>query len=263
MSKLAERPLLVVSSDEVIARLGGDVPENAVLAFDADGTLWSGDIGIDTFETLLADAAIRAETLPALREQAQQSSLELRDDANEQARVLYEGYQRGLYAEELAFPMMAWAFAGYSPAELRAFATKVIDRVGLRGRLHGEVLPVIAWAKARAIPLYVVSASPSFVVRTAIDLLALPFADVFAMLPAMDGDRIAPRIVPPVTYGAGKTAALQKGVPGTILLGGFGDSVFDLAMLNAARIRVAVRPKPELVRQASACPGLIELLRHP
>jgi phosphoserine phosphatase len=39
--------------------------------------------------------------------------------------------------------------------------------------------------------------------------------------------------------------------------------VFDLAMLNAARIRVAIRPKPELRRQASACPGLVELLRAP
>ena len=65
------------------------------------------------------------------------------------------------------------------------------------------------------------------------------------------------------TYGAGKTAALQKGVPGAKLWGAFGDSVFDLAMLRAARIRVAVRPKPELRRQAAACPGLIEILRAP
>src|SRR5262245_26160637 len=44
--------LELVSSDEVVARLSADVPFGAVLAFDADGTLWSGDIGIDTFTAL-------------------------------------------------------------------------------------------------------------------------------------------------------------------------------------------------------------------
>jgi len=263
MSPLAERPLIGVSSDEIVARLGGEAPKNAIIAFDADGTLWSGDIGVDTFETLLTERAVRNDALPALRQEARDSQLELCDDPNDQARILYDAFQKGLYAEERAFAMMAWAFAGYLPEEMQAFAARVVDRVGLRDRLHGEVLPVMAWADKYGLPLYVVSASPTLVVRTAVLALELPIDDVFAMTPAMDGDRIAPRILEPVTYGAGKTAALQKGMPGAKLWGAFGDSVFDLAMLRAARIRVAVRPKPELRRQAAACPGLIELLRAP
>jgi len=263
MSTAAETPLLVVSSDEIVARLGGEAPKDAIIAFDADGTLWSGDIGIDTFEMLLAERAIREAALPALREEAESAQLRLADDANDQARILYEAFQKETYPEERAFSMMAWAFAGYLPEEVRAFAARVVEQVGLRDRLHGEVLPVLRWAEKYALPLYVVSASPELVVRTAVQTLDLPFEDVFAMSPAMDGDRIAPRIHPPATYGAGKTAALQKGVPGAKLWGAFGDSVFDLAMLRAARIRVAVRPKPELRRQAAACPGLIEILRAP
>jgi phosphoserine phosphatase len=263
MSTENEKPLIRASSAEIVARLGGDAPKDSVIAFDADGTLWSGDIGIDTFEAMLAERAIRSEALPSLRDEARAAEITLLDDANDQARALYEAFQRGTYAEERAFPMMAWAFAGYTQREATAFASEVVERVGLRNRLHPEVLPVIDWAVKYAMPMYVVSASPDVVVRAAIDALHLPIQDVFAMTPAMSEDRIVGRILEPITYGAGKTAALRAGVPGAILWGAFGDSVFDLAMLRAARIRVAVRPKAELVRQASTCPGLVELLPAP
>jgi HAD superfamily phosphoserine phosphatase-like hydrolase len=258
-----ERPLIRASIAEILSRLGGDAPKDSVIAFDADGTLWSGDIGIDTFEALLAERAIRGEALPALRDEARVAEVLLEGDANDQARALYDAFQKGTYAEERAFPMMAWAFAGYSLDEARSFASSVVERVGLRMRLHPEVLPVIDWAVKYGVPLYVVSASPDAVVRAAIDALDLPFQDVFAMSPAIEQGRIRARIVEPITYGAGKTAALRSGVPEAILWAAFGDSVFDLAMLRAARIRVAVRPKPELVRQASTCPGLVELQPAP
>jgi phosphoserine phosphatase len=259
MSTENEKTLVRASSAEIVSRLGGDAPKDSVIAFDADGTLWSGDIGVDTFEAMLSKRAIRKEALAALREEASAAGLSPLDEPNDQASALYEAFQRGAYAEERAFPMMAWVFAGYTQAEASAFAASVVAEVGLRKRLHPEVLPVIDWAVKYGMPLYVVSASPDVVVRTAVDALDLPFQDVFAMSPAISEGRILPRILEPITYGAGKTAALRKGVPDASLWGAFGDSVFDLAMLRAARIRVAVRPKPELVRQASTCPGLLEL----
>jgi phosphoserine phosphatase len=261
MSTVTESPMLAVSADEIIGRLAADLTQKSVLAFDADGTLWSGDIGIDTFESLLAERAIRSEAGPALREEAGHAGVALYDDPSDQARALYDAFQREAYAEERAFPMMAWVFAGYCKGEVRAFAAHVVERVGLASRLHAEVLPVIRWATSSGVGLYVVSASPDIVVRTAIELLDLPFADVFAMTPEWDGDRVASRIRAPVTYGAGKTLALQQGVPGSTLLGGFGDSAFDLALLRAARVAVAVRPKPGLSARASECPGLVELQR--
>jgi phosphoserine phosphatase len=263
MSTGTERPLVRVSSAEIVSRLGGDAPKNAIIAFDADGTLWSGDIGLDTFEAMIAKRAVRKEALPGLNDEARAADLRLCDDPNDQVRVLHEAFEKGTYAEERAFTMMAWAFAGYLPQEVCDFASSVVESVGLQGRLHPEVLPVIDWAVKYDMPLYVVSASPELVVKTAIDLLHLPFQDVFAMTPAMEGGRIAPRILEPITYGAGKNAALQKGVPDATLWAAFGDSAFDVAMLRAARIRVAVRPKPGLVGQAGACPGLVELLRAP
>ena len=53
---MSRDPLALVTSADVIARLEAlaasiaGAPSDALLAFDADGTLWSGDVGIDNFE---------------------------------------------------------------------------------------------------------------------------------------------------------------------------------------------------------------------
>ena len=132
----------------------------------------------------------------------------------------------------------------------------MIERVGLRDRLHGEVLPVLRWAEKYGLPLYVVSASPELVVRTAVETLDLPFEDVFAMSPAMDGDRIAPRIDAPgdVRRGQDRRAAegrARREAAG--VLSATARSIWPCS--RAARIRVAVRPKPELRRASCRLPG--------
>src|SRR5262249_12812666 len=136
-----------ISSEEVIEKLAERVAPGAVIAFDADGTLWSGDIGIDTFERMLETRALKAEAGPALRREAAAHGIEAPADPTEAARALYRAYERGAYPERDAFQMMAWAFAGYRVEEARAFGLDVVEKVGLAARLHAEVLPVIAWAK--------------------------------------------------------------------------------------------------------------------
>jgi phosphatidylglycerophosphatase C len=261
-------PLPLVSSEEVMARLAevasavADVPGSApgaLIVFDADGTLWTGDIGVDTFEALLDERGVRPEALAALRREAESHGVQTTDDPTNAARALYVALERGTYPEGRAFQMMAWAFAGYRETETRAFALDVIEKVALATRLHPEVLPIVRWAAGRSIPLFVVSASPTIVVRAAIERLGLPVAEVFGMSVAVDGGVLAPRLVGPATYGTGKVDALRQATGGSPTLGAFGDSVYDLPMLSEARISVAVRPKPELRARAGACPGLVEL----
>ena len=56
--------LPLVITDDVVARLEallsqmGGAASEALVAFDADGTLWSGDVGIDNFEALLDRGAV-------------------------------------------------------------------------------------------------------------------------------------------------------------------------------------------------------------
>jgi phosphoserine phosphatase len=251
--------LPVISSEEVVARLASLAAPGAVIAFDADGTLWSGDIGIDTFERMLETRAFRAEAGPALAREAAAHGIEAPPDPTEAARALYRAYERGAYPESDAFQMMAWALAGYTAPEARAFGLDVVEKVGLAARLHPEVLPVLEWAKKSAIPIFVVSASCEIVVRAALERLALAVTSVLAMSPAVDDGVVQARVKPPVTYGPGKVDALRGGARGASLIGAFGDSAYDLAMLGEAAVGVAVRPKPELRARAGACPGLVEL----
>jgi phosphoserine phosphatase len=254
-----------VTGDDVIARLEellatlGLPPSETILAFDADGTLWSGDVGIDNFESLLARGGVLPAAGPALRAEASMAGLPLADDPTAQARALYEAYLGGVYHEDRAFRMMAWAFAGYREVDVYGFAAEVATRSSLRARLHSEVLPLVAWGARRGVPRYVVSASHAVVVASSIERLGLAIDGIFAMRQAREGDVLAARVEEPATYGAGKTAALEVGAAGKVLLGAFGDSAFDLHLLAAARLAVAVRPKPELVRRARECAGLVEL----
>jgi phosphatidylglycerophosphatase C len=254
-----EPVLSIISSEEVVAKLAHRAAPGVVIAFDADGTLWSGDIGIDTFERMLETRALKAEAGPALRREAAAHRIEAPGDPTEAARALYRAYERGAYPESDAFQMMAWSFAGYREAEARAFALDVVEKVGLAARLHPEVLPVLEWAKTSGIPLFVVSASCEIVVRAALERLALPVTKVFAMSAAVEDGIVKARVNEPVTYGAGKVAALRAGAHGAKLIGAFGDSAYDLAMLAEAAVAVAVRPKPELRARAGTCPGLVEL----
>lgn len=255
----------LVSADEVIARLEslvlsvGRSRADTLLALDADGTLWSGDVGIDNFEALLQKGAILPAARSFLRDEASSAGLALADEPTAQARILYDAFERGVYAEERAFRVMACAFAGYRENEVRAFAAQVAETTGLRARLHPEVIPIVAWAARQGIPRYVVSASHALVVRSSIELLGLPIDGVFAMSQLEEGGRLAARLAEPVTYGAGKTEALRQGCAGKTLLGAFGDSAFDLHLLRDARLAVAVRPKPELRARAAECVGLVEL----
>jgi phosphatidylglycerophosphatase C len=255
-----DEPVLpVISSEDVVDRLSAGVSPGAVIAFDADGTLWSGDIGIDTFERMLEKRAFKDDTAAALRREGAAHGIEFPEDATGAARALYRAYERGAYPERDAFQMMAWAFAGYREEEARAFGLEVVEAVGLAARLHPEVLPIVDWAKSKGVPVFVVSASCAIVVRAALERLALPITDVFAMTPAVESGVVAARVTGPVTYGAGKVEALRRGAGGARLVGAFGDSAYDLAMLAEATVGVAVRPKPELLARADTCPGLVEL----
>jgi phosphatidylglycerophosphatase C len=253
----------VVTRLDALARVAHGEGQKALVALDADGTLWSGDVGIDSIRTLLASRGVRASAGPALREEAKRCRVELREDANDQAAALYDAYEKGTYHEERAFRMMTWAFAGYRADEMRDFANDVVRQGSLPARMHAEVVPIVRWASDRGIPIFVVSASPVAVVEAAVELLALPVAQVLAMSPAVDNGVLLPEVLEPATYGSGKVEALLARMPGHTLLAAFGDSVFDLPLLGEARLPVAVRPKPELRQRASECPGLVELALPP
>jgi HAD superfamily phosphoserine phosphatase-like hydrolase len=260
----------IVPPEAVLARIEAARADAAArghappaLATDADGTLWDGDVGIDLFEALLAARGARPEALAALRGEADAAGIHLPAgaDAHAAAAALYEAFQAERYAEDRAFAMMAWVFAGWSEDDLSAFVDGVLEQQRIEDRYRPGLLSILDWARAQEIEVIVVSASPRMIVERAVARIGIPAGRVLAMTPRIEGGRVAPELGAPATYGDGKVRALQRERPGLDLLAAFGDSAYDAPLLRAARVPVAVTPSAKLLALAPTIPGLLVMGR--
>ena len=261
----AARPLPELSTDEIIARIEAELDREGGghVASDADGTLWDGDVGVDIFEALLATEGVREEAAQTLAADAAELGLTTQGKSpSALAAALYRAYEDDRYPHDRAFAMMAWAFAGFREDEVRAFAQRVLDEGRIEARIRPEMRRILGWAEARGVPIYVVSASPIAIVEAGVARLGVMVKRALAMTPAIGpGGVLEPRLAAPPVYGEGKVRALEAaGIAGP-LLGAFGDSYYDAAMLRAARLRVAVTPAAHLLEIAHTIPELVKLAR--
>ncbi len=231
----------------------------AALAFDGDGTLWAGDVGEDAFEHALGSVALRADPVSALQAQATAHGLDAGGDAHDLCRRLFAAYRAGAFPEDRVCEVMTWCYAGLEEARVRALAREALLARDLGARLVPEMDPILKWARSRGIRTVVISASPRPVVLEAAALWGFGPADVAAATAAVENQRFAPRMATPLPYGAGKLAAGRALLGDANWLGAFGDNVFDLDMLLAASVGIAVRPKPELLRRLQDHPGVLVL----
>ncbi|MFP6684745.1 MAG: haloacid dehalogenase-like hydrolase, partial [Polyangiaceae bacterium] len=141
---------LLLRLDVARQRMGA----NAIIATDGDGTLWAGDIGDALFETLLAERGVRQQAAGMLRDEAQRFGVAVSDQATptEVAATLLESYRTGGYAEDRAFAMMAWSFAGWTEEELAVFSRRVLHDFGFENALREELKVVLQWAAEKAVP---------------------------------------------------------------------------------------------------------------
>ncbi|HWA78293.1 MAG TPA: HAD family hydrolase [Polyangiaceae bacterium] len=245
-----DAPLEVVTIDErrLLARLTSlaETSPNGLLAFDGDGTLWSGDVGEDVFHEAVSAGLLREEARQALVNEAAAHAIETHGTPSEIAARLFEAYLAGGYPERDVCAMMTWCYAGFSRDELLELVRHAFARADLADRLHRELAPILDFAREAALRVVVVSASPQLIVEEAVSLWGVTPESVAASRPAFDSERIAPRLASPVPYAEAKPAALRALAPDHPLLAAFGDNVFDIELLKTAQLGVAVRPKPAL-----------------
>lgn len=232
---------------------------SGVVAFDADGTLWSGDVGEDAFVGATRADALREDALPALQRLAVDFDIPVEREANAQARVLFQAYRLGRLPEVEACGMMAWAFAGWQQHELSTFLLRLYDHVGLEQRRFDKITQLIHWSREKGFRTVIISASPDFAVAAATSSLGFEAPDVAACAVQVNDGVLQSALQRPVPYGEHKVHALQQVAPGLALVAAFGDNSFDLPLLRAARVGVAVRPKPALVALLAAAPELLIL----
>lgn len=249
---------------EIIARLDAELARHpgGIVAADADGTLWDGDVGDEIYDALLAARGVREPARAEMAAEAAAHGLSIEGDGNALAATLLDGFKAGTYPPDRNYAMVAWAFAGWHVDEVRAFADRVIEAAHAATRVRPELHAVVHWAKDRGVEFYVVSASPVSIVVSAVARLGIDAAHVIGMTPDVDdGGVILPRLAGPAVYGKGKLEAIERARPGATLLGVFGDSAWDAAMLRAARVPTAVTPSPGLVDILHTIPGIVVLDR--
>jgi phosphoserine phosphatase len=231
------------------------------IAFDGDGTLWAGDIGEDFYGALITHGLRDVAREPLARE-AQAAQLDAHGTAGEIAHRIHGAYLAGAFPEERVCEIMTWAAAGWSRAELDAFCAELTLAIGLRARLHGEAIRIVEHALRAETPVFIVSASPRAIVEQAARLVGIDPASVVAARERCDPSGIVQCAVErPIPYGDGKVTRLRERLGSRPLYAAFGDNAFDVPMLRAARLPVAVRPKARLVERASEVPELVVLER--
>jgi phosphoserine phosphatase len=231
-----------------------------VVATDGDGTLWTGDIGEDLFHAFVAAGRCEPEATEGLRQEARDHGMSDAGGGTDIALRLYDAYREGRFPEETVCEVMTWCFAGWDRGEVRAFARDVLDRVDFESRLHVETLDLLSRARSAGIPTVLVSASPFSVVAEAGSRVGFADDQVVAARAAFAGSKMEPRVERPIPYGSVKVSRLKERLgPGQTFYAAFGDNAFDVPMLGASKVPVAVRPKARLRERAGAVPGLVEL----
>jgi phosphatidylglycerophosphatase C len=243
-----------ITRDDLLARLdalrdGARVP---ALAFDADGTLWSGDVGEELFEHAVASGWLREEARGALTQLAAEHGVDAANDANALGERLFGAHRSGVVGDVPAFEMMTWAYAGWDLAELEERTVTAIRELGFGDRAQPEVAAALGWARAHEVRVAIVSASPAFAVRAALRVTGLDADGVAGGQAALERGVVQPRMSQPLPYGPTKPVAAQALFPDATWLAAFGDSPYDFDLLCSALIGVLVRPKAALVQKAIA-----------
>ena len=249
--------------EAVIARIEAarsGVAHDGAIAFDGDGTLWSGDVGEDFFFAVVDRGDFRAPAVDALRRTARDAGVDDAGDGRALARALYDAYTAGAFPEERICQVITWSCAGWTRAEVDELARGVC--ADLAARLHPELAPIIAWARSHGVETLLVSASPREVVEAGADVVGIARDRVVAATARYGASGVMlADVVRPIPYGPGKVTGLRALLGDRPLYAAFGDNVFDVAMLNAAAVKVAVRPKARLVERAHEVPGLLRIAR--
>jgi phosphoserine phosphatase len=255
--------MVCVTRADVLARIERERKASngakCAVAFDGDGTLWSGDIGEDFFHAIVERGDFRPPALERMREEATAFSIAPDDDGQTIARRIYAAYKEERFPEERVCELMAWGTAGWSRRELEKFVADLVQRERLRARLHPEVVAVVEWARGAGLEVFLVSASPRAVIEESAKLVGVAPEHVVAATPMWNGDVMLADVHRPIPYGPGKVDGLRRVLDGQALVAAFGDNAFDVPMLQQARVPIAVRPKERLRARASEVAALVEL----
>lgn len=201
----------------VVAPLLSQPGNGRAVCFDADGTLWRGDVGEDLLRWLASE-----DRLPA-------------HAGEPHVYAQYEQIHDRDPPEAYAFAVAA--MAGLDEATLNGWCRDFFAR-RFAGRLFPFTRPLLAAFSAAGYQPWLVSASPRWIVQAGAD--ALGVARVIAVDAEVEGGKLTARVKRPVPAGQGKVDLIRAA--GLSPAFAAGNGTLDQPMLELAAARLVVAP---------------------
>ena len=201
----------------------------AVAVFDCDGTLWSGDSGMDFFYWELERGFVAPEIIPAIRHR-------------------YNEYLAGRVDELAICGEMIQINQGVEIERLRAGAREFFDEV-VAPRIFKEMQYLTRQLAAQGCELWAVSSTNDWVVEAGAAAFEIPRERVLAATLAVEDGLVTDRLLRVPTDELKQTAIEE--LIGRQVDAVFGNSMHDFAMLEKAKEAYAINPNPDLAAKAA------------
>lgn len=227
-----------------------------VVATDADGTLWDGDVGDALFRHLIARDAVDARAREATRALCERFLPSVPEGLSAQAEALIAGHAAGLVPIEPLCDLEAEASGGRSCAEFDAFLAEV-GGVFAR-RMRPESVELLTRLRGAGFAVHVVTGSLGALVEATLRAAGLAVDAVSGgSLRVRDG-QVLPTLAQPIPLHEGKVDALRAAGrwPAAVAMG---DGGWDASFLRGSALPLLVHARPKLVEAMKEHPSVARL----
>jgi HAD superfamily phosphoserine phosphatase-like hydrolase len=195
-----------------------------VAAFDCDGTLWLGDSGMKFLYWEIEEGLLSAEATQAILRR-------------------YDEYLAGKVSEDEMCGEMVQIHRGIPEKKIREFAAR-FAKSNVISQFFPEMESLIEKLHGSGCEVWAVSSTNNWVIEESVKKVAIPANRVLAVRVAIENG-VATDLLREITSGPGKARALREVLKAPLVVS-FGNSMFDLEMLELARHPFAVNPNDDL-----------------
>jgi len=198
-------------------------PQLAV--FDCDGTLWAGDAGFGFFDWELTRGLVS-------------------DDVVRWARARYEDYLVGTVSEDDMCAEMVTINRGLPVADVMHAAEEFFEEKMLSG-FFPEMKDLVFRLQDIGSEIWAVSSTSEWVIQAGMKHFGIPANRILAAAVAVEDGKVTDKVIR-VPSGIGKPQAIRDVIartPDAV----FGNSIWDVDMLEIARHPFVINPTPELL----------------
>lgn len=199
-----------------------------VAAFDCDGTFWFGDSGMKFLYWEIEEAL-------------------LPNDVTQKIMHRYDEYLAGKVSEDDMCGEMVQIHRGIKEAKIRQFAARFAQS-NVVPHIFPEMRRLVQHLKEQGTDIWAVSSTNNWVIEEAVKTMGIGPERVLAVRVEIENG-IATDRLGEMTSGPGKARALQRVLSRSLDVS-FGNSIFDLEMLELARTPFPVNPNEDLQKIA-------------